>query len=182
MLLVGPPFFIFAHLRAGAVSGTESAVEGAREGAAGDEQRERGPFRALKMRPVRQEAVHSLWSRLFCGPLKMRRVPQEPVLRTFEDASRTTGGCFWHRISLPYRRSLFFTPNASENASRTPGSLFEHGTHIPYRRWPSPVPNARHRGKLLPLRSLANILVGLIFFLEGGGENSIFASVTIQTQ
>ena len=26
-----------------------------------------------------------------------------------------------HRISLPYRRSLFFAPNASENASRTPG-------------------------------------------------------------
>ena len=33
------------------------------------------------------------------------------VSRT-EDASRTRGGCFWHRISLPYRRSLFFTPNA----------------------------------------------------------------------
>ena len=26
----------------------------------------------LKMRPVQQEAVHSLWSRLFRGPLKMR--------------------------------------------------------------------------------------------------------------
>ena len=50
-----------------------------------------GPFRALKMRPVRQVlllarhaaenasgaagAVHSLWSRLSCGPLKMRSVP-----------------------------------------------------------------------------------------------------------
>ena len=78
---------------------------------------------------------------------------ESAVLRAFEDASRTRGGCFWHRISLPYRRSLFFTPNASENASRTPGSLFEHGTHIPYLRWPSPVPNARHRGKLLPLRN-----------------------------
>ena len=65
------------------------------------EQRERGPFRALKMRPVGR-----------C--------------------------CFWH------------------------------GTHIPYHRWPSPVPNARHRGRLPPQRSLANILVGLIFFLEGG--------------
>ena len=43
---------------------------------------ERGPFRALKMRPVRQEAVHSLWSRLFCGPLKMRRVPEEAVFGT----------------------------------------------------------------------------------------------------
>ena len=40
---------------------------------------ERGPFRALKMRPVRQEAVHSLWSRLF---------------RAFEDVSRTREGCF----------------------------------------------------------------------------------------
>ena len=58
------------------------------------------------------------------------------------DAPRTTGGCSAHRISLPHRRSLFFTPNASENASRTPGGLFEHGTHIPYHRRPSPVPNA----------------------------------------
>ena len=64
---------------------------------------------------------------------------ESAVLRAFEDASRTREGCFWHRISLPYRKRLFFTPNASENASRTPGSLFEHGTHIPYRRWPSPV-------------------------------------------
>ena len=88
---------------------------------------------------------------------------ESAVLRDFEDASRTRGGCFWHRISLPYRRSLFFTPNASENASRTPGSLFEHGTHIPYHRWPSPVPNARHRGRLPPQRSLAYILVDLFF-------------------
>ena len=68
---------------------------------------------------------------------------ESAVLRAFEDASRIREGCFWHRISLPYRKSLFFTPNASENASRTPGSLFEHGAHIPYHRWPSPVPNAR---------------------------------------
>ena len=59
---------------------------------------------------------------------------ESAVLRAFEDASRTTGACFVYRISLPYRRSLFFTPNASENASRTTGSLFEHGTHIPYHR------------------------------------------------
>ena len=58
---------------------------------------ERGPFRALKMRPVRQEAVHSLWSRLFCGPLKMRRVPQEPVFGT-EYLFRTVGACFLHRM------------------------------------------------------------------------------------
>ena len=55
--------------------------------------------------------------------------------------SRTRKGGFRYRISLLYRKSLFFTPNASENASRTVGSLFEHGAHIPYRRRPSPVPN-----------------------------------------
>ena len=49
---------------------------------------------------------------------------ESAVLRAFEDASRTVGGRFRYRISLPYRRSLFFTPNASENASRTPASLF----------------------------------------------------------
>ena len=40
------------------------------------------------------------------------------VLRAFEDSSRTPGGCFWHRISLLYRRSLFCAPSASENAFR----------------------------------------------------------------
>ena len=75
-----------------------------------------------------QEAVHSLWSRLFCGPLKMRRVPQK--------------GVFVHRISLPYQKSLFFTPSASENASRTTGGCFEHRVSIPYRRRAFPVPNA----------------------------------------
>ena len=67
---------------------------------------------------------------------------ESAVQWAFEDASRTTEACFWHRISLPYRRSLFFTPNASENASRTGGGLFEHGTHIRYRRGPFPVPSA----------------------------------------
>ena len=71
----------------------------------------------------------------------MRRVPQEPVLRT-EYPFRTTGGGFRYRISLPYRRSLFFTPNASENASRTTGACFAHRAYIPYHRRPSPVPNA----------------------------------------
>ena len=56
---------------------------------------------------------------------------ESAVMRAFEDASRTREGCFWHRISLPYRRSLFFTPNASENASRTPGSLFQHAYSVP---------------------------------------------------
>ena len=104
------------HLRAWAVSRTEDA-----SGAAV------GCFwhgTPLEMRPVGRRLS------TVCG---------SAVLRDIEDASRTTEGCFWHRISLPYRKRLFFTPNASENASRTPGSLFEHGTHIPYRRWPSPV-------------------------------------------
>ena len=55
---------------------------------------------------------------------------------------RTREGGFRYRISLPYRRSLFFTPNASENASRTTGSLFEHRMRIPYRRRPFLVPGA----------------------------------------
>ena len=38
------------------------------------------------------------------------------VLRASENASRTPGGCFWHRISLPYRRSLFLVPSAFEGA------------------------------------------------------------------
>ena len=140
---------------------------------------ERGLFRALKMRPVRQEAVHGLWSRLFCESLKMRRVPEKPVFGTeylfctveacFEHRvpqktpSVQKKGVFMHRMPFPYRRSLFFTPHASENASRTPGSLFEHGAHIPYHRRPSPVPNARHRGRLPPQWSLAYILVDLFF-------------------
>ena len=73
------------------------------------------------------------------GPERTKRAGA--VSRT-EDVSGAAGGCFWHRISLPYRRSLFFTPNASENASRTTGGLFEHGTHIRYRRGPFPVPSA----------------------------------------
>ena len=48
--------------------------------------------------------------------------------------SRTREGSFRYRISPPYRKSLFFTPSASENASCTPGACFLHGAHIPYRR------------------------------------------------
>ena len=65
---------------------------------------------------------------------------ESAVLLAF-DASRTREGCFWHRISLPYRRSLFFTPNASENASRTIGGCFAHRVTIPYRRRAFPVPS-----------------------------------------
>ena len=56
------------------------------------------------------------------------------VLRPSEDASRTREGCFAHRISLPYRKRLFFTPNASEDASRTIGACFLHRVSLPYRR------------------------------------------------
>ena len=73
---------------------------------------ERGPFRALKMRPVRQEAVHSLWSRLFCGTLKMRRVPQEAVFVT-EYLFRTVEAYFLHRMLPKMRRvpekAVFYT-------------------------------------------------------------------------
>ena len=59
---------------------------------------------------------------------------ESAVLRAFEDASRTPGACFWHRISIPYRRSLFFTPNASEDASRTVGGRFWYRISLPYRK------------------------------------------------
>ena len=83
---------------------------------------ERGPFRALKMHPVRQGLS------TVCG------VGCSAVRAFDEDASRTVGGRFRYRISLPYHRSLFCAPSASENAPRTPGSLFEHRVSIPYRR------------------------------------------------
>ena len=129
---------------------------------------ERWAFRALKMRPVRQVLFLARYASENASrtPGGCPQSVESAVLRAFENASRTTEGCFWHRISLPYRRSLFFTPNASENASRTTGSLFEHGTHIPYRRRPYPVPNARHRGRLPPQRSLAYILVDLFLLVS----------------
>mgnify|MGYP004496010973 CR=1 FL=1 len=108
---------------------------------------ERGPFRALKMRPVRQVlllARHASENASRAAGGCPQSV-ESAVLRASENASRTREGCFWHRISLPYRRSLFFTPNASENASRTVGSLFEHGTHIPYRRRAFPVPSPQRQ-------------------------------------
>ena len=55
------------------------------------------------MRIVCIPADHSLWSRLFCGPLKMRRVPQEPVLCT-EYLFRTVEACFLHRMLPKTRR------------------------------------------------------------------------------
>ena len=125
---------MFARLLAEAVPRTEDAF-----GAAGGGFHAPGP---LKTHRVPQEAVHSRWSRLFCGPLKthsvqqvlfcgplkMRRVPEKAVFDT-EYLFRTVEACFC-------------APNASENASRTPGSLFEHGTYIPYHRRAFPVPSA----------------------------------------
>ena len=124
-----------ANLRAGAVSGTECRRRSKGRGRR-SEQRERGPFRALKMRPVGrccfwhgtplkmrrvpQEAVHSLWSRLFCGPLKMRRVPEEPVFGT-EYLFRTVEACFEHRVPLK-------TPSVQKKG------VFMHRMPFPYRR------------------------------------------------
>ena len=82
------------------------------------EQRELGPFRALKMRPVRQEAVHSLWSRLFCGTLKMRRVPQEAFLSTAR-IFRTVEACFWYRV-LSHMRQVAAAAEPGEHFSRPP--------------------------------------------------------------
>ena len=117
-----------AHIRAGAVSGTECRRRSKGRGHR-SEQRERGPFRALKRLPLLLARHASEDASGAAGGCPQS--VESAVLRAFEDASRTREGCFWHRISLPYRRSLFFTPNASENASRTPGSLFEHGMTTP---------------------------------------------------
>ena len=63
-----------------------------------------------------------------------------------EDAPRTVGGRFRYRISLPYRRSLFFAPNASEDAPRTTGGRFRYREPPnedvpPYHRRAFPAPN-----------------------------------------
>lgn len=71
-----------------------------------------------------------------CSPVVVLRTPA-PHGYPF----RTTGGRFRYRISLPYRKSLFFTQNASENTSRTGGALLRYRASILYRRSPFPVPN-----------------------------------------
>ena len=134
-------FFLSAHLLAEAVSRTEAAAA-----AAGG----------------CPQSVESAVLRAFENAFDVAGA----ILRAFENASRAPGGCFAHRISLPYRKSLFFTPNASEDASRTGGSLFEHRMRIPYRRslflvrrapkthrtWLS---GAQESGWQLPLRGLS---------------------------
>ena len=42
------------------------------------------------------------------------------VLWASENASRTPGGCFWHRMRIPYRRRLFLVPSAFEGAGEGP--------------------------------------------------------------
>ena len=78
---------------------------------------------------------------------------ESAVLRAFEDESRTVGGRFRYRISLPYRRSLFCAPSASENAPRTPGGCFAHRAHIPYRRRGFLVRRASENASHLVVRS-----------------------------
>ena len=73
------------------------------------------------------------------------RLLAEAVLRTLEDASRTREGRFRYRISLPYRKSLFFTPTASEDASRTRGGCFAHRMSTPYHRRAFPVPSPQRQ-------------------------------------
>ena len=98
----------------------------------------------------------ALFSRVAGSPA-LHRAPLNELRPVHHEAvfgapglSRTREGRFRYRISILYRKRLFFTPNASENASRTGGSLFEHGTHIPYRRRPSPVPNASENASRAP--------------------------------
>ena len=81
------------------------------------------------------------------APLNELRPEHHEAVFGTPGLSRTREGRFRYRISILYRKRLFFTPNASENASRTGGSLFEHGAHIPYRRRPSPVPNSANARK-----------------------------------
>ena len=96
-----------AHLRAGAVSRTEDA-----SGAAGG-------------------CSQLLWSRLFCGPLKMRRVPQEPVLCT-EYLFRTVEACFLHRMRRVPEEVVLCT----EYLFCTVGACFEHRVPLKMRRVP----------------------------------------------
>ena len=124
--LRGHPLFIFAHLRA--VGCFRYRVPSKGQG--------KGPPERTKRAGAVSRTEDASGAAVGCP-----QSVESAVLRAFEDASRTVGGRFRYRISLPYRRSLFFTPNASEDASRTTGSLFEHRMRIPYHRRLFPVPN-----------------------------------------
>ena len=73
-------------------------------------------------------------------------------------ARNLTKNRFWYRISLPYRKRLFFAPRAFENASRTPGAPLRYSASIPYTRRPSQVPNdtSAKRRKTLPAPNFSN--------------------------
>ena len=119
-------------------------------------------------------AVHSLWSRLLCGPLKMHRVPQEPVLYT-EYPFCTGKACFLHRMLPKMRRVPQEAFLSTECQFRTVEGGFgtarfrkrialgcpeqESGWQLPLRGLSTP---GRGRGKLPLQRSLAYILVDLI--------------------
>ena len=141
--------FAPAYLRAGAVSRTEDA-----SGTAG--------------------AVHSLWSRLSCGPL-MRRVPEKAVFGT-EYLFRTVEACFLHRMLQKMRHVPQEPVLRTARTFRTVEGGFwfgalpkthrtwlsgaqESGWQLPLRGLSTP---GRGRGKLPPQRSLAYILVDLI--------------------
>ena len=164
MSLRAHPLFMFARLLAEAVPRTEDA-----SGAAG------GGFHApgggLKTHSVPQEPVHSLWSRLFCGPLETRRVPQKGVSGT-EFPFCTRNACFLHRVLPKMRRVPQEAFLRTECPFRTIGGRFRY--RVPSKeygkgpqetssalagrrkRWKGPGANKESvvpRGKLPPLRN-----------------------------
>ena len=85
------------------------------------------------MRSVEQEAVHSLWSRLFCGPLKTRRVPEKAASGT-EYLFRTGKACFLHRMLQKTRRVPQEAFLRTARIFRTVGGRFRfrYRMRIPY--------------------------------------------------
>ena len=126
----------------------------------------------LKKRRVPQEAVHSLWSRLFCWPLKIRRVPEKPVLRT-EYLFCTVEACFLHRVPLKMRRVPQEAFLSTARIFRTVEGGFWYGA-LPktHRTWSS---GAQESGWQLPLRGLSTSERGPFLVpsaVEGAGEGS----------
>ena len=89
------------------------------------------------MRIVCIPADHSLWSRLFCGPLKMRRVPEKAVFGT-EYLFRTVEACFLHRMLPKMRRVPQEAFLSTARIFRTVGGRFWYRvlSHICYRFFP----------------------------------------------
>ena len=77
--------------------------------------------------------------------------------------ARTREGRFRYRISILYRKRLFFTPNASECASRTPGACFLSTARI-FRTVGGPfwyrISQMPERRKVLPAPNLSNCQKG----------------------